>query len=256
LLGTQPRSYNLIRVTGTCLVRNVKRWEFSMKKLLFIVLLVPSICLSQTNGGTLSGRIRWSDGSIAPRLRVALVPIGAAERRVEEALQSESSTDDSGAYRLDGIPAGQYYVVAGHVGRLFYLPGVLTMKEATVITVVDGTGKSDLDFRMANSTFMVSGKVVGVPPRTVAGTFSAVTLIPSPAMSNDPSSSGVKPASAMLKDDGTFEIPDVVAGTYRVRFLSTSPDANFFAEIPTIVVDRDTANIELVSQRLDVPTPR
>jgi hypothetical protein len=76
----------------------------------------PEVSLSLVRGGSISGRVRDSDGKLAMNVNVSAGV--AAQGNATGSLSSSVSrtTDDRGEYRLFGLPPGEYYVAAGGMG--------------------------------------------------------------------------------------------------------------------------------------------
>jgi hypothetical protein len=91
--------------------------------LLLVLLQVP---LLQTEKTAVSGIVRTADGKPASGVRVAamVAPEPGLSATNATALVSLTNTDESGRYRLDDVPSGRYYIVAGRVDAPTYYPGV------------------------------------------------------------------------------------------------------------------------------------
>jgi hypothetical protein len=61
-------------------------------------------------------------------------------------LTAIGKTDDSGRYRLEDVPTGRYYVVAGRVDAPTFYPGVPSMAGATALSVTSGAALTEIDF--------------------------------------------------------------------------------------------------------------
>ena len=61
-------------------------------------------------------------------------------------LAALTQTDESGRYRLQDVPPGRYYIVAGRVDFPTYFPGGTNIADARSITVVAGGVVGDIDF--------------------------------------------------------------------------------------------------------------
>lgn len=93
----------------------------------------------------MSGQIILADGSPAVGMRVWVMAASRpGEPDADSVLESITTTDDTGRYRLSGISPGRYYIVAGsltaptfHLGR----PG-----EATILTIEPGSNAAGVDF--------------------------------------------------------------------------------------------------------------
>src|SRR5215510_13478274 len=102
----------------------------------FIAVLVAlqGIPLSPQAAGTLSGTLKDAEGEPAAKVRVSALTRQEPGQKIGGAvLASLAETDDEGRYAIEGIPPGQYYIVAGSVDRPTYYPGVEQIDKARVI---------------------------------------------------------------------------------------------------------------------------
>src|SRR5262245_1212332 len=125
-----------------------------MFALLLTLLLAQGIPVLPGETGTVSGVIRTSIGTPAAGVRVSAMvpPEVAADAAAGSALAALAQTDEQGRYRLEGIPAGRYYIVAGRVDLPTYYPGTADMKQARIFSVVPGGTVSGMDFVMMDSS--------------------------------------------------------------------------------------------------------
>src|SRR5262245_27971251 len=103
--------------------------------LLLPILLIPGIVRAEE--GSVAGTLRVH-GLPATGVRVAVMAPpgpGRGDPRGAGTLVVQGQSDDSGKYRLDGVPPGRYYVVAGGLDAPTYYPGVLQFAAAKVIDV-------------------------------------------------------------------------------------------------------------------------
>jgi len=92
-----------------------------------------------------------------------------------------------------------------------FFPGTRDQNAATIMTLVPGQAVTGIEFSIATvAAFRVSGVVVDQSGRPSPS--AMVTLIP-----NIRTSAFFMPAIVVAGDDGTFEIGQVVPGTYRIR---------------------------------------
>src|SRR5688572_31646184 len=115
-----------------------------MKKLLRValyVLFASSLAGAQFPTGTISGQIATREGRPAAGVRVSAmaVPETGTQAGSTNSLVGIGMTDEGGRYRLENIPPGRYYVVAGLVDSPTYYPGVPTANGATSLSVLSGT---------------------------------------------------------------------------------------------------------------------
>jgi hypothetical protein len=142
--------------------------------------------------------------------------------------------DSTGRYRLENIPPGRYYVVAGLVDLPTYYPGVSSANGATALNVLSGTPITGINFTMAVSAGVtVSGRVVQ-PNGSPAPEVRSVGLIGG--------SGGPTPTSA-VRTDGTFELLRVRPGNYQllVSGAQLGPQPT-----PVVVADKDVTGIEVL----------
>jgi hypothetical protein len=127
--------------------------------------------------GAITGRILSADGTPAAGVRVAAVPSDLANLfRLDDGLFGITQTDESGRYRLEGLPPGQYRIVAGLLELLTYYPGVKDGSTATILQVTSDSTKTCLDFRLQNPRGLrVRGRVTRVDPSVALPQF--VTMI-------------------------------------------------------------------------------
>src|ERR1051325_6112161 len=99
---------------------------------LFLSILLAQGTIPRADSGVVTGVVRLPDGSPAPGVRVAaMVPpeVGFSPGNASE-LAAIGKTDESGHYRLEDVPAGRYFIVAGRVDAPTYYPGVQSMGAA------------------------------------------------------------------------------------------------------------------------------
>src|SRR5213594_746337 len=107
--------------------------------LLAVLLAVQSL---NPPTGVVTGRIRKSDGSPAAGMRVSamLAPeAGRSDAADAGALFSQTQTDELGRYRLENVPPGRYYIMAGRVDAPTFYPGKEDILAATAISVAAST---------------------------------------------------------------------------------------------------------------------
>lgn len=117
--------------------------------------------------GSISGVLRKSDGSPAAGVRVAATSAAKPVSGVEssEPLVGLAQTDPLGRFRLDGVPSGSYYVVAGRVDAPTFYPGVPLTGGARAVTVSPETVFSGVDFVVSDASLRpVSGYSDLLPP--------------------------------------------------------------------------------------------
>ena len=184
-------------------------------------------------GGAIFGRVidEFGDPSIGTRVQVMrirpdsdgrrMVPVGAGDQ-----------TDDTGAFRLYGLPPGEYYLSAstGLIDAVkrdppVYYPGTTNLAEAQPIMLAAGA-ETSADFQIAGVVrgAVVSGVVLSSSGGPAPG---AMVNLSSNAFSNTPGAQAMAMLHADAAPDGTFSIQNVPPGPYTLT--ATLMDAAFIA---------------------------
>ena len=175
-------------------------------------------------GGAIFGRVLdpFGDPSVGARVQVLRVRVEDGRRRLLT-VGAGDQTDDTGAFRVYGLPPGDYYVSAstGLVDAVkrdppVFYPGTSNFAEAQPITLGVGA-EASADFQIADTlrTTSVSGVVLNSSGAPVA----AMVNLRSEAVGLGPSAQ----SSLMLHDDarpdGTFSIQNVPPGPYTLTAM-------------------------------------
>ena len=232
---------------------------------------LADLTYKMATAGLIAGKIVDADGDPMSALAVQAIPKGQGNSGVVGALTTYLSiagaagkfpgtamTNDLGEYRIAGLRAGQYLVIArprGNVAppptpgikarsgeRLLYAPtyypGVLEAKQASSLQVVSG-GVVTADFTLlVHHAYRVSGIVSGL-----AKAKGSTILL----MSNNG-----RPLQQPLGEGGKFEFPSLEPGTYFAQVLEMSegdPQAGRgMMTIPTPIVVSGSDLTDLVLQ--------
>ena len=208
--------------------------------------------------GVVSGVIRYPDGTPAANVAVTLAPTNVAAtsgfviagtasamvcaRSILSATPggtttsfsfavsscySNTRTDSSGAYRLTNISPGTYYIAAGFANNPILYPGTPVVASAIAVTTTPASNidKLDITLPFPPKGTTVRGRVVAAESLPAGGATIELRLRnPQPTMglSMLPMPS-LQPA--ISAPDGSFEITDVLPGTYTVHAMmaGTSP---------------------------------
>ena len=109
---------------------------------LLLQLPVPRI-----EGGVVTGTVRRPDGTPAAGVRVAAMPTDASPTAGNgSTLVALAQADPSGQFRLEDVPPGRYYIIAGRVDAPTFYPGVQDVGSGRVITVTSGATTDGIDF--------------------------------------------------------------------------------------------------------------
>jgi hypothetical protein len=145
-------------------------------------------------------------------------------------------TDDSGIYRLEGLPEGRYYIQTRHGYPETYYPGVLGSNNATAVTLQPGSLVTEVNFRLARNTFTARGRVSGRPNQSQPGPgqrFSGVWV------------TGPRSFTREVGNDGTFVVEGLIPGHYRIQLEDRPAVFTAFD-----VVNDDVTGIELLFPRM------
>jgi carboxypeptidase family protein len=203
--------------------------------------------LRLAKGAVITGRIVDAAGEPMADVRVmAMRPppsnVRSAAPRLIPGPGAGASTNDIGEFRLSGLAAGDYYIVAAPgagspfggpgvppragsakttIAPTFY-PGTADQASAHPVTVAAGAEVGNISFAMQSvAAFRVSGVIVDGNGEPIAG--ARVMMMANPR--TVPLLLGAA-GSAESQANGSFTIGEVVAGTYRltasvpVRFSS------------------------------------
>jgi len=105
--------------------------------------------------GFIAGTIQQEDGSPAIHVRVAVMPVEENPAKAAGnpgVLLALDETDESGRYRLEAIPPGRYYVIAGSVIAPTFYPGATQISEATTVTVGKNSVTTDINFTISKTS--------------------------------------------------------------------------------------------------------
>lgn len=139
---------------------------------------VENVDFALVKGGVLTGTITDHTGRPIIGQQVRLTRI--TEQNQNTAFRTGNyrmySTDDRGAYRLFGLPAGRYKIGLGEGGsdgslnigraggyyRLTFYPGVTNEAEAKIIELSEGGEVTDIDFKVSapEKTYEAKGRVI------------------------------------------------------------------------------------------------
>jgi hypothetical protein len=130
---------------------------------LLLLLLLQGIPALPNQSGTVSGILRAADGKPAVGVRVSAMarPDNPQDALGGSSMAGISETDEAGRFRLENIPPGRYYIVAGRLDLPTYFPGTQDMGSATVVRITSGANLPGLDFVMKDSS---SGRVYETNP--------------------------------------------------------------------------------------------
>jgi hypothetical protein len=211
--------------------------------------LVPPIELTMTPGGVITGTIVDSAGEPFQGVRVSAMQVRSENGRVVATRTGwERVTDDRGRYRVFGLPAGSYIVMASTdavasgtnrdqrrgFARTYY-PGTARGDSAQLLQVQAGRDLTEIDLSVVPTVVArVSGTVVDSTGQPFTG---RVQL----AVSRQSGGVAVEPLVTTAESDGRFELRDVSSGDYVVQAISEGRfgQPGEFGVESVAIVDRD-----------------
>lgn len=209
--------------------------------------------LPLTRGGVISGRVfgEFGEGLAGLQVKVYRARMAQGYRRLEAAGAADL-TDDNGAYRVYGLPPGDYYVAASLrvapadslVETTYaptYFPGTGDLAEAQRIKLAFGAEANAIFPLLPFRRVRVSGMVMnsaGAP----ADAF--LTLTSESAEFGVPLGTG-----GVTRSDGTFTLPDVAPGRYILTATLRGDGPDESASIPVTVSSDDVTGTLLVTGR-------
>jgi hypothetical protein len=104
--------------------------------------------------GTISGVLKNAEGRpvVGARISALAKPESQLEAASSADLSSIAQTDEQGRYKLEDIPPGQYYVIAGRVDVPTYYPGTAQVNEAAIVKVTPGAAIAGMDFAIGDGS--------------------------------------------------------------------------------------------------------
>jgi hypothetical protein len=206
-----------------------------------------------SRGGVIAGRVSDETGEplAGLRVRVYRARMAQGQRRLED-VGAADFTDDTGAYRIFGLPPGDYYVAASlRVAPLdsvvqttyspTYYPGTGELAAAQRIRVELGTESTAIFPLLPVRNVSISGTVLtssGGPANAFLNLVSEASELGTPL--------GI---GGVTLPDGTFTIPDVPPGRYILNASLRGDGPSETASAPVTVLTEDVSGNTLVTSR-------
>lgn len=193
--------------------------------------------LQVVKGGVITGQITDARGGPLVALPVQAVSVRPAATNAPVA--EPFYTDDRGIYRIYGLKAGEYLVLAGQNPWVWppnpyglnvpvYYPSGTAREAATTVKVALGAEVSGIDLRyLYESGHTVAGQASGL----TAGQYPTFTLTPQ----NGGTASTTFLANGAQEGPNSFAFPAVPDGTYQL-LVQTVADNKTLAATQTVVV--------------------
>ena len=206
-----------------------------------------------SRGGVITGRV--SDESGEPlaglRVRVYRAKMVGGYRRLED-VGAADQTDDTGAYRIFGLPPGDYYVAAS----LRMAPADSVVQTTYSPTYYPGTGELAAAQRIRVDLGTESTAIFPLlPVRSVNVTGTVLTSSGGPAnaflnLVSDAAEFGTPLGiGGVTQPDGTFTIPDVPPGRYTLNASLRGDGPAEAGSMPLTVVNDDVTGNTIVTGR-------
>jgi hypothetical protein len=211
---------------------------------------VQGVDFSLVRGGVIAGKVTDADGRPLIEERLTIVPDDQGNWRGESPLfQNRFQTDDSGVYRIYGIPAGRYRIFVGlaeedpysstRLGRATYkrtyYPDATEPGKAKLIEVNEGAEALNIDITVGRSlpTFAASGNVVdGETGHPIGGLRFGLRR-----MVGDREGGYVEGMGAVSNSRGEFRMENVTPGKYAIFITQQAAGTEVRAEASHFEID-------------------
>jgi len=180
--------------------------------------------MALARGGAIYGHVfdPFGEPVAGTRVQVLRSRMVQGQRRLQT-LGPTDQTDDTGAYRVYGLPPGDYYVAAspGPVDTVkrnppIYYPGTPSFSEAIPLTMVAGA-EIAADFQVGPPR---NARVSGIVLNSAGAPVAAMVNLASEAVATGPVLENAPPAAFVIaadsRSDGRFSIENVPPGPYRL----------------------------------------
>ena len=210
-------------------------------------------------GGVITGRVADEYGEPVAELPVQVLRYRYVEGRRQLVASGSmmSRTDDLGRFRIFGLPAGDYYVMASAQRGMFmgaqsdtrsgfaptYFPGTPSLNEAQTVRVGTGEEMGSLNFAVVSArTAKVTGVVIDSQGQPVDRGFIEVQ--------SDTKSSAMfaMHGGGMIRSGGNFTISNLVPGDYILHVnLETVDSYEESATVPVSIASEDITGLTIVT---------
>lgn len=138
-----------------------------------------SVTLTLTKGGVITGKVTNAAGEpmVGILVRAGMVIRAPNGRRVASGQTRERETDDRGVYRIYGLPAGQYLVMAGGAGMSYSSANVdpFDTDVPTFAPSSTGDAASEISVRTGEETTGIDITYRNEQGRTISGVVAGAT---------------------------------------------------------------------------------
>jgi carboxypeptidase family protein len=219
---------------------------------------VEKIDVTLPSSGAISGRIADENGDPVEAVTVRLLQLQfMADRRqlVDVTAAGSRTTDDTGRYRIYGVPPGQYVVMATLTGRQTdlprvddtslpgyaptYYPGNPEVSQAQLVSVGLSQDVGGIDFALATA-----------PTATLSGVATDSRNLPARVLldrSRRSGGFGERPMRGVVGADGAFRFDNLPPGEYVLQSLGPGRGNESEPDFQTMFITMDGRNISGVS---------
>lgn len=185
--------------------------------------------LAITPFGAITGRVHDGDGDPLEFAQVEILQRGWRRGKLEWQSRGTSGTDERGEYRVQDVPAGEYFVMANELQRrrsgeqysiygVQIYPGADRISQATPVEVKAGRETGGIDFRLVLRPAVALKGRVQAPPDVPENVPVQVELIPRDEFRGGWGSL----RGAALGKDRAFQLQATDPGPYRLVASVTS----------------------------------
>jgi protocatechuate 3,4-dioxygenase beta subunit len=220
---------------------------------------IKDMLLRMQPAAVITGKILDNDGDPLPGVNVTILKYGASSK--QHAVAGGGSTDDLGEFRAGNLRSGRYLIEAVFSSYSSdpeakkadgtketapyptYYPGVVDKGQAAPLELHPGDEVPISITLSYGSAYRVRGTIVGMPGLT--GPDVQMSLRP-----KDSSLGQSDQFTVAVKSDGSFEIPKLLPGEYRVMFFKMDGSDFHIYQAAQIIEVRDTDldNVRLSSE--------
>ena len=219
---------------------------------------VEKIDVTLPASGAISGRISDENGDPVENVTVRLLQLQfIANRRqlMDVAAAGSRTTDDTGRYRIYGVPPGEYVVMASVTDRQTdqplgedlslpgyaptYYPGATAVSQAQIVNVGLSEEAGGIDFPLATAS-----------TATLSGVSTDSRNLPARILLDRSRRSGgfaERPTRGVVGADGSFKFENVPPGEYVLQSLGPGRGNETEPDFQTMFITMDGRNISGVS---------
>jgi len=119
-----------------------------------LIALLQGLPVTPTQSGSITGILTNSTGTPAAGVRVSAMtrPDSPLDAQTMSAMASIAETDPNGAFKLENIPPGRYYIVAGRIDQPTYYPGTLELTSGRDVLITPGVVLTGVNFALNDNS--------------------------------------------------------------------------------------------------------